>query len=77
MTASRQGQLLNSVPTHKITATLERKMKPNLTEKLWAALTMLDGAREAASAVRNRRKPSAASLRKLGLDPDSFNKIDL
>jgi hypothetical protein len=53
------------------------KMKPNFKEKFFAALTMFEGAREAATAVRNHRKPSAAALRKLGLDPNSFDKIDL
>jgi hypothetical protein len=48
-------------------------MKPNLTEKFLGVLTMFEGAREAASAVSNRRKPSAASLRKLGLDPHTFD----
>ncbi|GGF30519.1 hypothetical protein GCM10011321_22220 [Youhaiella tibetensis] len=39
-----------------------------LMEKLRSALNVLEGAREATAAARQHRRPSQATLAKLGLD---------
>ena len=40
--------------------------------KVLDALDTFESAREVAAAVENHRRPSAASLRKLGIDPKTF-----
>ncbi|HEY4202186.1 MAG TPA: hypothetical protein VGM83_16655 [Devosiaceae bacterium] len=43
---------------------------------LSTTLTFIEGAREAAAAVNANRKPSRASLKKLGLEGDAFDSVN-
>jgi hypothetical protein len=42
-----------------------------------AMVTAFDGARQAAAEVERGRKPSATAMRKMGLDPKSFDSVQL
>jgi hypothetical protein len=49
--------------------------KINLMQRLAGTFTVLEGAREAAAAINAQRKPSRATLTKLGLEPDAFDSV--
>jgi hypothetical protein len=52
-------------------------MSKSFTRQFFDFMTAFEGAREASAAVRGNRKPSAAALKKLGLEASAFDSIDL
>jgi hypothetical protein len=49
--------------------------KTSFFKRLGNTVTVLEGAREAAAAVNAHRKPSRATLTKLGIDADAFDSV--